>query len=124
VVQGEHGRRRKAGHIWYANLLFPSLSRAANTIGGPSLDCEGSSISRALTSHKPARCSDPQAEARFPPQLNSGPAPTLETRLTSHRDRRMSLSVAAYIALPGLYGTWVRALRQSGWNGANVAPAA
>jgi hypothetical protein len=52
VVQREHGCGRKAGHIRSANLLFPSLSRAANTIGKPSLDCERPSISHALTSHK------------------------------------------------------------------------
>ena len=55
VVQGECDRRRKARHIRSANLLFPSLSRAANTIGGPSLDCERSLISLPLTSHNTRR---------------------------------------------------------------------
>lgn len=92
VVQGERGRRRKAGHIRYANLLFPSLSRAANTIGGPSLDCERSSISRALTSHKPQRPRHPKRVA--------APGVCLATRLTSDRDRQVGLFVAAYIRRP------------------------
>src|SRR5207248_10202678 len=51
-LQGERGRRGEARHIRSGNLLLPSRSRAADTIGRPSLDCERPSISLALTSHK------------------------------------------------------------------------
>lgn len=103
MVQGEHGRRRKAGHIWSANLLLLTLSRAANTIGGPSLDCERSSISRALTSPKCTKsggvgsrvaglaalavlCSDFQASTSRPPRKCSavhGSAALKNSRMTS-----------------------------------------
>src|SRR5438552_12093325 len=64
VMQGKHGRRRKAGHLRSANLLFLSLSRAANTIGRRSLCCETLSVSLALTSHKRLKLHHPERHSR------------------------------------------------------------
>jgi len=64
VMQGKHGRRRKARHLRSANLLFLSLSRAANTIGRRSLCCETLSVSLALTSHKRLKLHHPERHSR------------------------------------------------------------
>jgi hypothetical protein len=52
MIRGMHCHRGKAEHVRSANLLLLLLFRATHTIGGPSLDCERSSIAAALTSHK------------------------------------------------------------------------